>query len=440
MSKVVAQSEKTLLQRTERQLILWFAFALVIFAALLLGSIYYVLQNSLLQTSYQEVEREWQQKVPEALHILQEHDGESNTSSSSSSVDTAPEDVATWVFSAHGEVVRADYSLAHVTGSVKTLFQGASQYAKHPGPTIRWEIVSLRDANILLGIHPLYQKNTWVGTLISAYSLAAMQQTMHVFVTVDIELGLASLILIIILTFTLARRSLRPVRHALQRQRNFVNDAAHELRTPLTILRGNLELAHMESSPALMKEAIKLSLTDVDYISDVVSSLSTLARYGLQSGGMKVASVNVSEVLTRCVQDLTLFASQQGVSLEISMADSTAVIQGNAAQLRQLFVILLENAVKYNVPNGAVEVSVSKKGDFLHVSVQDHGIGIPADDLPHIFDRFYRGEQSRQEQSGSGIGLAIAEWIVENHNGRIEVFSESGKGSTFTVTLPLATP
>ncbi|PWI55038.1 sensor histidine kinase [Sulfoacidibacillus thermotolerans] len=435
MSKMTAPSEKQLLARTQHQLIAWFFLALLAFAMLLLGGIYYALRSNLLDTAYQEIEHEWEQKTPEAIHKLQDtSSGETPTIN----IDSSPEDVATWVFTTSGHVVQADYSLIGVPGSLRPLFLKEISQKSNDLTYTQWIRTSFNKSRILLGIHPLFINGRRVGTIMSAYSITAMTNTLQVLMWVDIELGIASIFVILLITYVLAQRTLQPIRSALQRQRHFVNDASHELRTPLTILRGNLELAKMEATHPELNETLTQCISELDYLTHVVTDLSMLARSDSTQLIRNPKRINVDELVTTCIQDLQPLAKQKNISLSYIKPQSSLTIFGDAAQLRQLMIILVENAIKYNLENGKVQVSLEQKTDSVDIMIADTGIGIPANDLPYVFDRFYRSEQARHQQIGSGIGLAIAAGIVESHRGQIGVTSQVGQGTTFTVTLSLA--
>lgn len=433
MKKLVVQTEKQLLARTQQQLIIWFLCAFVLFALLLLGSIYFVLRDSLLQASYQEISREWEQKVPSAIQSVLENKIMDNKDVQ---IDNNAEDVASWIFSSTGQIVHADYYLSRVPGSVRSLFLQTYATAAS-NPHVQWKQTSLHGAALLIGSRPLLYEGKRIGTILSGYSLASMTRTMHVLMEVDSELGFASLLFILLMTYILTRHSLLPIRGALQRQRNFVNDASHELRTPLTILRGNLELALMESDPEQLESTIKQSLTDVDYLTHIVSDLSLLARSGAATDIRRHRKVDILHIVNRCIGDLQSLAHSANVTLQLSAAPDPLWVHGDATQLRQLVLILMENAIKYNKAGGIVDTCVKQTSNSLEITITDSGIGIAEEELPHVFDRFYRSESVRQAQSGSGIGLAIAMWIVDGHHGHIEVTSQLGHGSTFTVTLPL---
>lgn len=233
----------------------------------------------------------------------------------------------------------------------------------------------------------------------------------------------------------------RHTEHALATQRRFVADASHELRTPLTSLRGNVGILRREFArvPAAPVEAVTI-LVDVEdalaRLSRLVDGLLTLAR---ADAGQHIARapVDLDEVVSSAFRQAQALPSRATPRLE---CQEGVEVSGSADHLTQLLLILLENAIAYTPPGGQVILSLGREGDDAVLGVSDTGIGIDPGDLPHIFDRFYRGRAVRRARGdGSGLGLAIARWIVDEHGGRIAVSSEVGRGSRFTVRLP-ATP
>ncbi|MCL5257271.1 MAG: HAMP domain-containing histidine kinase [Chloroflexi bacterium] len=222
---------------------------------------------------------------------------------------------------------------------------------------------------------------------------------------------------------------------AFATQRRFVADASHELRTPLTAIRGNLEILHIV--PNLGKDEREEILSDLsreaERMSRLVADLLTLAR---ADGGVAIRQekVDLAGVVSEAVREARGLAGGAELSVDIK---GEAIVLGDNDRLKQLLLILLDNAIKYG-GEGAIEVSLSTADSEATITVRDHGGGISQEDLPHVFERFYRAAKSRsREDGGAGLGLAIAKWIAESHGGRIGVESTTGEGSTFQVTLPL---
>lgn len=225
---------------------------------------------------------------------------------------------------------------------------------------------------------------------------------------------------------------------ALEAQRRFVADASHELRTPLTTIRSNASL--LRDYPDVTEDDRRSALGQIDEeaerMSRLVHSLLTLAR---ADAGLPFVLEPMP--LAPLVEDVTdqIKAISQGQLTITSSLDYDAEVNGNGDALRQLLLILLDNAVKYTPSGGRIEVSLQREDDRVCITVADTGAGISAEAQPHIFDRFFRADSTRGT-GGTGLGLSIAKWIVEQHGGSIAVSSKLGEGSTFTVTLPNAGP
>lgn len=225
----------------------------------------------------------------------------------------------------------------------------------------------------------------------------------------------------------------RQLESALRSQRRFVADASHELRTPLTTVRGNIELLRREPPVAAAErnEILADTIEEVDRLIRLVNQLLTLAR---ADAGQKLRAdaIAVRPLVEDVCRQARLLAPQREIRCE---APADVLVQGDRDALKQVLLILLDNAVVHTPAGTAVALSVSAADDRVVFQVSDRGPGIPADQLPHIFERFYRGQASRTGR-GAGLGLAIAKELVEAQGGSIAVESAPGKGSTFTVTLP----
>lgn len=224
------------------------------------------------------------------------------------------------------------------------------------------------------------------------------------------------------------------IQRALEAQRRFVADASHELRTPLTTIRGNVELLELDQTgePEERMEALHDIASEAERMSRLVTDLLVLARAdaGLHIRRSPVELRPLVEAVCRQVG-----RTSADVSIELGQVPDVTVL-GSEDHLKQLILILLDNARKYSPVGGVVRVSVETSSGWLRLSVSDDGPGISPEDQERIFDRFYRLDASRHGQ-GAGLGLAIARWIASEHDGSLTVTSAAGAGSTFIVTLPL---
>jgi signal transduction histidine kinase len=223
--------------------------------------------------------------------------------------------------------------------------------------------------------------------------------------------------------------------------RRFTADASHELKTPLTVLRADVERA-MSTGHSSTDQLVALeeALHETRRMADLVDSLLTLAR--ADEGRFDLHREPVAlEPLARDVYETALILGEDaGLHVSLPVLEDATVL-GDSARLRQLFLNLVTNAIKYTPRGGSVEISLSRRLHEVTFTVRDTGIGIAAADLPHIFERFWRADRARSrasERGGFGLGLSISQWIVQAHGGTITVTSRLGRGSTFVVALPLA--
>jgi signal transduction histidine kinase len=220
-------------------------------------------------------------------------------------------------------------------------------------------------------------------------------------------------------------------------QRRFLADVSHELRTPLTVIKGNVAL--LRRMGATDEESLSGIETEVDRLTRMVGDLLLLAQAESGKIPLDMRPVELDTILLEVFQQMRILAGDR-LKLRIVDIDQVQVI-GDRDRLKQVLVNLVGNAVKYTPSGGKIALSLGKSGEQARLVVTDTGPGIPAQDLPHIFERFYRAEKSRtrgRDGTGYGLGLSIAYWIVRNHGGRIDVDSKEGQGTTFCLWLPLA--
>ncbi len=224
-----------------------------------------------------------------------------------------------------------------------------------------------------------------------------------------------------------------------KQRRLMVADIAHELRTPLTNLRGYLEaIADGLVEP---DEAAIHSLTEeTDTLSRLVADLQELSLADAGALKLVVDAVDAKEVVSDSIQGIQPKANDRGISLVMEFPDELPGVNADPYRLRQILNNLINNAVEHTPAGGRITVTADVKHESMELQVADTGEGIPAEDLPHIFDRFYRVDKSRTRSTGgSGLGLTITKRLVEAHGGKISVVSVAGQGTTFTFTVPLST-
>jgi two-component system OmpR family sensor kinase len=237
---------------------------------------------------------------------------------------------------------------------------------------------------------------------------------------------------------TAFNQTLSRLENLFSTQRRFLADVGHELRTPLTVIKGNVGL--MRKIKDFDEESLETIEDEVDRLTRMVGDLLLLAQ--AESGKIPMAheTVELDTLLLEVMNQMKVLARDR-IKLNLGDIDQVLVC-GDRDRLKQVIVNLIGNSINYTPKDGEVLVGLGKVSDMAQLTVTDNGPGISPEDLPHIFERFYRGEKSRTRQKdgkGFGLGLSIAYWIVRNHRGRIEVNSVVGQGTTFCVWLPLAT-
>ena len=223
--------------------------------------------------------------------------------------------------------------------------------------------------------------------------------------------------------------------------RRFTADASHELKTPLAVLRADVERA-MHTSPTSTEHLVALeeALQETTRMADLVDSLLTLARADEGRFDLHRQPFQLEPLVNDVFETAVILGEDAGLTVKLSAAENVTIL-GDRIRLRQLFLNLVTNAIKYTSRGGTVEVSAKRKDGQVEFSVRDTGIGIAAGDLPYIFERFWRADRARSrlsERGGFGLGLAISQWIAQAHGGTLTVQSRLHRGSTFTVSLPIA--
>jgi signal transduction histidine kinase len=253
-------------------------------------------------------------------------------------------------------------------------------------------------------------------------------------------LNIGTLVVGAAVSYALARRTLKPIEEAFIAQGRFTADASHELRTPLTAMRTSLEVGLRNPKMTLKdsKQLMRGTLDEIQKLSTLANGLLKLTRSDGQE--MPKDEVDISIVLEESKHQLQLAADNKHITITTIPAEGPILVAGDAISLKELVVILLDNAIKYSDEQTMITLSAVEQGKQAVITVEDQGQGIKASDIPHIFDRFYRADTSRSRDhiEGYGLGLPIAQSIAQAHGGTISVKSTPSDGSTFIVSLPLA--
>jgi two-component system, OmpR family, sensor kinase len=337
-------------------------------------------------------------------------------------------------------------------------------------------IVTINGTNLRVITKPIVIEGRVVGNVQAAASLTLIEAASDRLLKIMLGGGLIALILSLLIGDWLARRTLRPIgsivstaqsiaaaddlsrripntgpqdelgrmvsvfnetlsrlENLFKAQRRFVADVSHELRSPLTTIQGNLDLVRLYGNDPRSIEAME---SEVKRMSRLVGDLLLLAQADAGQIPLEMEALDIDQLVLEIYGEAG-FLSQGKHRFKLGQLDQVRV-NADVDRLKQLLLNLVSNAIKYTPDDGSVSMSVTRQGTNVYVTVEDTGVGIPAEDLAHIFDRFYRVDKARSRAAGgTGLGLSIAQWIAEAHGGEILVASEFGKGTTFTVVLPI---
>lgn len=280
------------------------------------------------------------------------------------------------------------------------------------------------------------------GTLRIAFADTSEEESrFHSLLFICIVGGLVALIALFLISLGLSSLALRPVQTAMNQQRQFVADASHELKTPLTVMLTNNEilLRHPAETVASQGKWLESSQAEGERMKKLIENLLFLAKSDADRLPFHEVRANISDLLQNCLLTFEPVAFERSVEI-ISSIEEDLFAKADETQLKQLFLILLDNAVKYSPRGEKVHVRLQKSGSSLHLTVKNQGDPISPEDLPHLFERFYRADASRAREedgsSGYGLGLSIAKTIADLHHASLSVKSSAQDGTVFTLSLP----
>ena len=231
--------------------------------------------------------------------------------------------------------------------------------------------------------------------------------------------------------------------NAFKEQQRFIADASHELRTPLAVLRGETEVAlGKERTIEEYQQSLSLIQDEAERLSRIVEDLFILARQPINTrAALNKERVSLNEAVRDCARAAQVLAFRKGVRLKLENDSPSIALNGDEDLIKRMLLNLLDNAVKYTPAGGEISLALVRQNGNAEIVVRDTGIGIPAEAQPRVFDSFYRVDKARaRTMGGAGLGLSIAQWIVEVHGGSINLASTPGHGSTFTIVLPTQLP
>lgn len=238
-------------------------------------------------------------------------------------------------------------------------------------------------------------------------------------------------------SYRIASIAIYPIEESFRKLKQFTEDASHELKTPLAAIKTNIDVSLSKESKEINYYKNKLAVigNSVNMMANVINRMLYLSKLDSNATDFKKEKINISELLKEIKERFADSALKKNV--EVELMEENIELETNKEALDEILSIIVENAINFNKPKGRVKIAVNSSNKDIKISVIDTGIGISKEDLPHIFDRFYRGEKSRsRETGGAGLGLSITKRLVEYLGGRIDVESEEGIGSTFTIIIP----
>ncbi|MEH7073142.1 sensor histidine kinase [Neobacillus drentensis] len=297
-----------------------------------------------------------------------------------------------------------------------------------------------QDIRLMIASRVIYEKGQFIGKLYVGKDITLTYQLFHSLLIILIIIGLVFLGIAIYMSMVMSKRAMIPISSVFTRQHEFVADASHELRTPLSVLLSSIDAVEMTINPPksdMVEKLLTNMRQEVKRMTHLVSDLLTLARSDSNTNQLSIETFDFCPKAKTAIEAVRPLAVAKQITLHLNSPASLLIV-GDPQRLSQLLYILLDNAIKYTPQGGEVELSLQNAGQQLRISVQDTGIGIKPEDYQRIFERFYRSDKSRSRQMGGhGLGLSIAKWIVETHQGTIKVTSELGKGSTFKISIPI---
>ena len=320
------------------------------------------------------------------------------------------------------QITGGTYANLENTDELTAILQDCLSQDQREGTVTAYHLRYLRQDN------GLYEKLAFVDMSMEQAVLRKMMGS-YLFI------ALASLLLLLGVSILLSRWATRPVEKAWTQQRQFLSDASHELKTPLTVILSNAELleqAQLSDKPARWTDNI---LSEAGRMRSLVEEMLTLARADNMVRTAVLTEVSLSDIAADCALAFEPVAFEAGKSLDYTLAENITVL-GDREKLRQLISVLLDNAIKYGADGGTVTLSLEKTDRQAKLTVSNPGDPIPPEQLGHLFERFYRADDSRGEKSGFGLGLSIAQTIAAEHKGTLK--AESDLASTrFLYTMPL---
>ncbi|MCZ0754969.1 sensor histidine kinase [Anoxybacillus sp. J5B_2022] len=346
-----------------------------------------------------------------------------------------------YVITRNGEIINGDESFPEIRGNVLRLINGWNPKNKE----VRHETIKMgngKSMSLLLSGKSVFKNNVYIGTIYTGTNITMQIYIVKVLVTVLFAISVIFIGLSILLGYYMSGKAMVPIVNAFQRQKEFVTNASHELRTPLSILQSSLEVIEADEREKLGEFSLQVfddMKDELRRMTKLINDLLLLARSDANAIKLTKEWFPLTPIIDELIRKCRPLAEKKHIKFSTNIQGNIA-IYGDKERIIQLLFILLDNAVKYNIENGYINITIKHEQKNVKIEISDTGIGIPSEHQKFIFERFYRVDQSRsRNQQGNGIGLSIAKWIVDAHGGTIHVQSEEGKGSRFIITLPQTT-
>ncbi len=285
----------------------------------------------------------------------------------------------------------------------------------------------------------VYDLNTGYST-IAFINNSQLNKYMFSLLTIAITLFCSLMVIMFVVSWFLSTLAIRPLNKAWNQQQQFVADASHELKTPLTVIlaNNNILLSHKEWSAEKQRKWIENSQAEAGHMKELVDNLLYLARLDANKSTTVLSAVPLGELIMDISLQFEPVAFEKGSGIDYGDVDTDITISGDTVRLKQLVYILLDNAIKYGEKGTDIKVSLITKGGRPEFTVNNQGDPIGTEDMPHLFERFYRANKARnreEDAGGYGLGLAIAKSIADDHGAKIHVASNKKEGTTFGVTF-----
>ncbi|GKU84738.1 cell wall metabolism sensor histidine kinase WalK [Niallia sp. NCCP-28] len=446
-------------ESTQFRLTVLYSSLLMLFLLLFIAVVYFLLYF----TIFKEQERDLEISVKQEAASIENYLTQNKQSSllefqNQESVEKDVDQFFFYVVNPSGILVLGDETISDFRSEILSTVQGwnpsrneirsetlkinySERRLKERGRKNEFQPTQRKDTiRLLISAEPIYHHGEVIGMLYIGKEISFAYQLFKWLPYILLGIALLFLGVAIVISYYMSKKAMTPITKAFARQREFVADASHELRTPLSVMLSSINA--MEMTTEWKKEDYSYKLlfnlkNEVKRMTQMVGDLLTLARSDLETAEQANERFDFQPFAEKTMKSVQTLADSKQIKLFFEVSESL-IVYGDSQKFTQLLYILLDNAIKYTPNGGKVSLFLAADEKDLVMKVQDTGIGIDAKDQQQIFERFYRTDKSRTRQiGGHGLGLAIAKWIVESYKGTIRVSSEVGRGSTFTIKIPV---